>query len=146
MLEDKLYQRILDLCKAGDELAAKNQYEESLKDYLAAWELLPAPKHEWEAATWIQSAIGNAKYSINDYESCLQAFLLAVQSPGGLGNPFIHLRLGECYFELGNEQRAGDELARAYIGAGREIFADEPPKYLNFLKTILRPPEGQGEL
>ena len=38
-------------------------------------------------------------------------------------------------FELGNEPRAADELMRAYMGAGPEIFADEDPKYIEFLAS-----------
>jgi hypothetical protein len=26
------------------------------------------------------------------------------------------------------------------MGAGKEIFADEKPKYFEFLKTVLKPP------
>ena len=39
-----------------------------------------------------------------------------------LGNPFIHLQLGQCQFELGNEQIAADELTRAYVAEGNDIF------------------------
>ena len=34
-----------------------------------------------------------------------------------------------------DEDLAADELARAYTGAGREIFADQDPRYLEFLAT-----------
>jgi hypothetical protein len=61
--------------------------------------------------------------------------------PGAIGNPFLHLRLGQCQFELGNLDRAGDELARAYMGAGNEIFVGAE-KYFEFLKTRLKPPPG----
>ena len=33
---------------------------------------------------------------------------------------------------------AADELARAYMGAGTEIFENDDPKYLEFLKTKLK--------
>ena len=36
--------------------------------------------------------------------------------------------------------RANDELARAYMAAGKAIFDDEDPKYFNHLKTVLKPP------
>jgi hypothetical protein len=55
--------------------------------------------------------------------------------PGGLGNPFLHLRFGQILFESGDHDLAADELIRAYMGAGDEIFENEDPKYLNFLKT-----------
>lgn len=58
--------------------------------------------------------------------------------PGAIGNPFVHLRLGQAQFELGDMTRAADELARAYMGAGDEIFEEQDPKYLAFLKTKIQ--------
>ena len=69
----------------------------------------------------------------------------AVMCPKGLGNPFIHLRLGQCQFERGNLERAADELMRAYMWSGADIFAKEDPGYLLFLGTVvdLSPPDAQ---
>lgn len=55
--------------------------------------------------------------------------------PGAIGNPFVHLRLGQCQFEIGNLERAAVELTRAYALKGDEMFSGEDPKYLAFLKT-----------
>lgn len=66
---------------------------------------------------------------------------MAMQCPAAIGNPFLHLRLGQCQFELGNLDRAADELARAYMGAGADIF-EGADKYFAFLKTRLQPPPG----
>jgi tetratricopeptide (TPR) repeat protein len=145
-LDNRLHSKIVTLCKEGDEFAAKQQYRESLNSYATAWDLLPEPKLKWEAAMWIQTAIGDTRFLSGDYQRALQAFALAVQGPNGLGNPFIHLRLGECHFELGDVEQAKDELTRAYMGAGRDIFADENPKYFDLLKSILKPPIGRHEL
>ena len=65
----------------------------------------------------------------------MNCFVNAVQCPDGLGNPFIHLRLGQAYFELENPEKAADELARAYMGGGVDIFMEDDPKYLSFLET-----------
>jgi hypothetical protein len=67
---------------------------------------------------------------------------MAMHAPGAVGNPFLHLRIGQVQFELGNEQRAADELARAYLKEGKTLFDGEDPKYLDFIKGKLRPPEG----
>ena len=53
----------------------------------------------------------------------------------GLGNPYVHLRLGQAYFELGNFDKSADELSRAYMGAGMDIFMEDDGKYLEFLET-----------
>ena len=59
-----------------------------------------------------------------------------MRCPDAIGNPFIHLRLGQTQFELGNKDRAADELMRAYMGAGAEIFVGEAPKYLQYLGIV----------
>jgi hypothetical protein len=52
-----------------------------------------------------------------------------------VGNPFLHLRRGEVALEQGDEDVATDELMRAYMAEGRDIFATEDAKYLAFLST-----------
>src|SRR5262249_55742751 len=102
------------------------------------------PREDWDAATWVLAAIGDAHYFAQDYESALSALRNAVKCPDGLGNPFIHLRLGQCYFELGEMRKAEDELTRALMGAGNEIFEEEHPKYWAHMKTVLDPPPGES--
>lgn len=124
----------------GDDLADNGRYREAVEKYLQAFELLPEPKTDWEACTWLLAAIGDANFNSKNYEQASAALNDAMHCPGAIGNPFIHLRLGQSQFELGNLDRANDELARAYMGAGKEIFANEDPKYFAHLKTVLRPP------
>lgn len=145
-LNAHLHSEITARCGIGDEFTAKGEFVEAIRCYSEAWALLPEPKLQWEAALWIQSALGDVYYLTHNYAVALEAFSLAVQCPGGLGNPFIHLRLGECHFEVGNHDKAKDELTRAFMGAGREIFANEHPKYFELLKSVLKPPVGQREL
>jgi tetratricopeptide (TPR) repeat protein len=145
-LPDDLYKRITALCQEGDAYMKHGNADAALERFHAAWHLLPEPKNDWEAGTWVFSAIGDAWYSKGDHQQALLAFQEAVQCPDGLGNPFIHLRLGECYFEMGDSPKAQDELTRAYMGGGREIFEEEDPKYFAFLKGVLKPPQGQSEL
>ena len=81
-------------------------------------------------------AIGDANFESRNYEHAKAALSDAMHCPGAIGDPFIHLRLGQCQFELGNLPRANDELARAYMGGGKEIFDAEDPKYFSHLKTV----------
>lgn len=126
--------RVKYLCAAGDTLAAKGDPREAFQNYREALSLLPDPAEDWEAATWILAAIGDLYFGILRFEKSRAAFSDAVTCPGGLGNPFIHLRLGQCHFELGEMDRAADELTRAYMGAGEDLFQSADPKYFDFLK------------
>ncbi|WP_211168490.1 tetratricopeptide repeat protein [Azoarcus indigens] len=139
-LSDAVYERITQLSKEGDDLADNGRFREAVERYLQALELVPDPKTDWEASTWLLAAIGDANFNSKNYEHASAALNDAMHCPGAIGNPFIHLRLGQSQFELGNIDRANDELARAYMGAGKEIFANEDPKYFAHLKTVLRPP------
>jgi len=127
--------KIKELCARGDQHAEANQFTEALTAYWSAWDLIPEPKTDWEAATWVLAAIGDADFLSRDYGAGRDNLSNAMACPGGIGNPFLHLRLGQCQFEVGELDCAADELMRAYALAGPDIFKDQDPKYLTFLKT-----------
>ena len=58
-----------------------------------------------------------------------------------LGENHLLCITGVVEYLRGNPDRAADELARAYMGAGSDIF-EGADKYLAFLKTRLQPPPG----
>jgi tetratricopeptide (TPR) repeat protein len=126
------------LCAQGDGLAAQKEFKQAFECYRDALNLVPEPVEDWEATTWILAAIGDLYFLMGNYEKAVRAFEDAVRCPGGLGNPFIHLRLGECHLELGHPERALDELLRAYMGGGRDVFQTEEPKYFEFLQSRVK--------
>jgi hypothetical protein len=87
------------------------------------------------AATWVLAAIADAAFLGGFLQSARQAIEYGMTCPGAIGNPFMHLRFGQILLDLGERNRAADELMRAYMGAGAEIFERDDPKYLAFLKT-----------
>lgn len=141
-LPDSIHEEIKRLCAAGDALAEERQFSAALKEYWAAWELLPEPKFDWQAATWILGTIGDVNFHSGDYAAGRNNLNNAMICPGGLGNPFLHLRLGQCQFELGNMDLAADDLARAFLDQGNAIFRGEDAKYVEFVKSRLEPPAG----
>ena len=141
-LSAHIQNRLQELSTQGDALREAGDHLEAQRCYIAALQLLPEPEEEWEATTGLLAAIGDCLFQRGQYEKARDAFSDAVACPGGLGTPFIHLRLGQTQLEMGAEDRAADELARAFMGAGTEVFEHEDPKYLAFLKTKLEPPPG----
>jgi hypothetical protein len=81
------------------------------------------------------TAAGDANFLAGEYSAGRDDLAAAMGCPGAIGNPFIHLRLGQCQFELGALNEAADELLRAYMGGGGDIFEQQDPKYLTFLRT-----------
>lgn len=130
------HEEVKRLSAVGDALAHERKFDEAIRKYQEAWDLLPEPKTDWEAAAWLLAAIGDAHFFSRRFDKSNEAFTGAiVNSASGLGNPFLHLRRGESLFELGRQDEAADELIRAYMGAGPDIFKTEDPKYLLYLKT-----------
>ncbi|MEN1958552.1 tetratricopeptide repeat protein [Luteimonas sp. MJ204] len=136
-LDDDIHEQIQALSAEGDEFAEEGEFEPALERYWAAWDLLPEPQIEWDAATWLLAAIGDADYQSGNFEAGRDNLSNAMHCPDAIGNPFLHLRLGQCQLELGDQERAADELARAYL-VDPEVFDDEDPKYLAFLRTRLQ--------
>jgi len=134
-LSDSIYSEITALCKQGDDLVKAGELEQGKQKYVDALRLLPENHREWETATWIYVAIGDVHFRMMNYDKAFKCFYNAVQCPKGLGNPYIHLRLGQLYYEQENLEKATDELTRAYMGAGIGIFMEDDPKYLEFLET-----------
>jgi hypothetical protein len=66
-LSAAVHDRIQALCSKGDAFAAKGNYPAALNEYWAAWDLLPEPPTDWEAATWILAAIGDANFLGHDF-------------------------------------------------------------------------------
>lgn len=134
-LDDEVYEKIKRYSAAGDALASQGRYEDAVEQYNEAWRLIPDPRNNWAAATWVLAAIGDALFLSGNMPKAREAFEYAMTCPDALGNPFIHLRLGQILYELGELDRSADELMRAYMGAGAEIFLPDDPKYLQFLGT-----------
>ncbi|CAH1191262.1 tetratricopeptide repeat protein [Paenibacillus sp. JJ-223] len=134
-LSDSTYGEITALSKQGDDLVKAGDFEAGKNKYVKALRLLPENHQEWEAATWLYVAIGDVHFHMKNYDKAFKCFYNAVQCPKGVGNPYIHLRLGQLYYEQENLEKAADELTRAYMGAGIGIFMEDDPKYLEFLET-----------
>lgn len=142
-LPDTIHQDIVRLSERGNDLAEGGHTAEAVQCFEQALSLLPAPVERWSAATWLFSALGDIHFLSGSYCKALQTLLDAMRCHEGIGNPFLHLRLGQVQLELGNEILAADELARAYMGGGKYIFEGEDKKYFHAVQSSLsEPPEG----
>lgn len=128
-VSEQLQAEIDRLCVQGDADADRARYPDALAAYWAAWDLLPEPKLDCEAATWILAAVGDVNFLGGDFLAGRDNLSTVMHCPGALGIPFLHMRLGQCQFELGEHAGAVAELTRAYVGGGASLFDDEDPKY-----------------
>lgn len=156
-------EKVRKMCLDADDTARSKNYPDAIAKYWEALDALPATaesngedqdvedqdvedqddddEHDSFARLFIVGAVGNLNFLNEDYTA-------GADNLRGIGtHPFGLLRFGQCLFELGaDEEFAADILAQAYMLAGREIFAEEDPKYIKFLSKFMRPPVGQTEL
>ena len=124
---------IVRFCREGLERAAAGKNDEAVASYFAAWELLPEPREEWDAAPWILAAVGDVLYRREAFPGALDFFQRARRCPGGAHNPFVHMRLGQVHLHLGDHERAREALMLAVEVGGRDVFRDEDPRWLAWL-------------
>ena len=129
----QVHEAIRHFCTDGDRLANEREFEAAIAEYSSAWELLPEPKNQWNAATWILAAIADAAFLGGYKTSARDALDYVMTCPQAIGNPVLHLRRGQVLLDAGCEDAAADELMRAYMGGGLEIFEEEDPHYFAFL-------------
>jgi len=134
-LGEQTHRAIKTHCAKGDSLAEEGKYKDAIAAYNDAWLLIPDPKNDWEASTWVLAAIADSAYLGGYATTAREALEYGMTCPGGIGNPFMHLRLGQVLLDCNEKDRAAGELMRAYMGAGREIFAQEHSRYLSFLNS-----------
>ena len=80
-LNDHIYEQITALCEQGDELADAERYAEAIERFWQAWDLLPEPQTEWEAATWILAAVGDTEFLRGSHEAAREALSHAMHCP-----------------------------------------------------------------
>ena len=132
-LSDEVYDKITALSEKGDEYAEKEQFTSALKQYEEALNLLPEPKTDWEAATWLYTAIGDVHYNKQELDQAMSAYQKALMSPDGTGNPYIWFSIGQIFFEEENFEKAKTHFMSAYLLDGEEIFEGENPEYFGLI-------------
>lgn len=141
-LPDDIYEQIQSYCAEGNELIDQQRYEDALHRFGSAWSLLPEPRLNWNAATWILAAVADAHFFRGDFAAMREPLMTAMQCDGATANLFLRLRLGQCLYELNELDEAANWLAGAYLQEGTKILAADDPKYLVFIKSKLSPPPG----
>jgi tetratricopeptide (TPR) repeat protein len=128
--------QIDDLSSKGNDLCDESRFAQAIEKWRAAIELLPEPRVNWEAYTWLSASIGDAQYQAGQLDAARNSFYDALNGPGGQENPFIHYRLGQSLIRLKEEDRGIESLLKAYMLDGEEIFSadDEGEKYLRKLR------------
>lgn len=157
----------INLRQLADNAMRCGDFQSANEYYCAAWDDYSAKRiaasdagnvrefdkaHTAASAFWLLLSGANAQFCNDEFEGCVDTCVTAFELFKDLGfvvgNPFFHLRLGQASFELdpsGERDPADmtiDNLARALICGGIEIYNQEDPKYLEPVLQVLRPPQG----
>ena len=134
-LENEIDLAIQEALENAEEQMEAAQWDEAVAAFQAALRLLPAANVLDEYATRGWAGIGDARFSQQNYAAAREAMEQALKCDGGTGNAFVHLRLGQCCLQLQQTDAAADQLTRAYMAAGPDIFQGEDEMYFAFLQT-----------
>lgn len=129
-LDETLIKKVKVLCAEGYRLYDSSDHKEALRLFYKAWTALPKPQTEYEEAGWVLTAIGDCYFQTGQWEQGRESLSSALLCPNMKSNPFIHLRLGQCLYELDQLEKACQHLEQAYLNGGSKLFQNETPKYL----------------
>lgn len=133
-LTDEQQDLMDDYCEKGNAEMDEENYPAAAEWFKKAYAVLPDPKDDWEATGYITASLGDALFSAGKFQEAQEQLLIAHNFYNGeTMNPFVLLRLGQTYFELGEEAKALANLLQAYQMEGALLFEDAQ-KYLTFLK------------
>ena len=126
-----------ELAEEGNKYFDNNEYDKALEIWKRALDLIPEPKKRISETVWFLTSIGDIYFLQGKYEEAFDNFEDARNnlSGEGINNPFILLRLGQSAFELEKKELATENLLRAYMLEGKEIFEEDDKKYFEFLKS-----------
>lgn len=137
-MNTELKERLDQLAQEGNRYYDnENNKDKALEVWKKALGLIPKPKNIYSQTVWFLSSIGDIYFNDKNYEQAFKCFDDAKNniSVEGNNNPFILLRLGESAYELDKKDIAIDNLLKAYMLEGKEIFEEDEKKYFEFLKS-----------
>lgn len=134
-LTEEVLDRINELSELGNDHIDEEEFDSAVDAWEEALSLIPEPQNHYLESVWLNASVGDAYFLQDDFATALTFFLTAKSNveENVYSNPFIMLRLGECYLELADEEKAKEFLLRAYLLDPEEIFEGEDEKYFDFL-------------
>lgn len=135
-LPDDIYEQIEALSEEGNDLSDDEDPAGAEAVWRQAIDLLPEPRVDWEAYTWLSASIGEACYQQGNYEDAKDSLFDALNGPGGPDNPFVHYMLGKSLLKLDEQERGVDELMRAYMLDGVDIFDSDEAEGAEILQVL----------
>lgn len=124
----QIQELVESLCEAGEAFMADGAFDLGSMQLPKGLATLPEPRTDWSCAVPILAAIGDGYFIRRDFAECKESFMQILRdADGSPDNPFIRLRLGQCLYELGDEQEAANWLVGAYLVGNCKLFENDAP-------------------
>lgn len=139
-LSGDVIDRIEQQSEQGNEYFEQGEYDRALELWQQALSLIPHPQQIYAESQWLETSIGDVYFLLDKFELALACFQNARSNieANAYENPFILLRLGQCFLENKQLEEAKEYLLRAYMLDGEDIFENDDEKYFAFLKENVR--------
>jgi hypothetical protein len=98
------------------------------------------------AGRYIIIRIGELCFKEKELEEAKYHYSFAMKFSDTIGNPFLHLRLGQLEYQMTceNTSRVIDELSRALIMGGKTVFEGEESFFIQIPLGVLDAPTDGG--
>lgn len=80
------------------------------------------------------TGLGDCYFLKSEYESAKNYYFDAANYDHS--NPYINMRIGECFVFLHDENNAKEYLMRAYLMAGEDVFRENEP-FLDIIRDMI---------
>lgn len=125
-----------------DQITTNNDLdvEPRVNKLMKIYESLTDDQKRTRAGRYVIIHIAEVCFSERLIEDAIDNFNFAMKFKDSVGNPFLHLRLGQLNYLIQNKEKMYDDLSRALIMGGEGIFKDEDPKLIEMVKGVLKEP------
>ena len=130
-------EQIKSLCADAYRAYDEGDYRKALRLFYQGWLALPKPQIKYREAGWLLVGIGDSYYRLKQYTPGCEALRSANHCPEATDNPFIHLRLGQCLYRIGEKPSARNHLQKAYRLGGAQMFENEEECYLDCISDLV---------
>ena len=151
-LPEEIKAEIKALRKEGSNLQMGHKYIKAVSKFIEAISILPEPKEQWKEFSLLLKETAenywlNARFNKGvggGFAEALDCYRTIMSINASIGRDSYHARIGELQLELGNTEKAKEELIRTYLISGRKRFNYmDDQKYFEFIKPII---ENETEL
>lgn len=104
------------------------------------YESLPDGEMMNREVRYVIVIIAELYFMAEKYKTAKYYYSFVMRFENTIGNPFLHLRLGQIQYYLGKTDRMIEELSRALIMGGESVFEGEDKKFIVIPKRSLKKP------